>query len=59
MSEVFIGSSDEERMALVKRSRSGDRTVSRKEVAEAFGIDPNYDPYAISLDNVDPSHPAL
>ncbi|MFT7220410.1 MAG: cytochrome P450 [Candidatus Azotimanducaceae bacterium] len=59
MSEVFVGSSDEERMALVKRSRSGDRTVSNKEVAEAFRIDPNYDPYAISIDNMDPSHPAL
>lgn len=59
MSEVFVGSSDEERMALVKRSRSGDRTVSNKAVAEAFRIDPNYDPYAISLDNMDPSHPAL
>ncbi|NKB99243.1 MAG: cytochrome P450 [Pseudomonadales bacterium] len=34
-------------------------TVSNKEVAKAFAIDPNYDPYEISLDEMDPSHPSL
>ena len=59
MSQIFVGSSDEERMALIKRSRSGDMTVSNKEVAEAFRINPDYDPYSVSLDDIDPSHPAL
>ncbi|MEM7003640.1 MAG: cytochrome P450 [Pseudomonadota bacterium] len=34
-------------------------TVSNKEVAHAFEIDPHYDPYAIDLEQMDPSHPAL
>lgn len=59
MTQVFLGSSDEERMALIKRSRSGDMTVSNKEVAKAFAIQPDYDPYEIPLDQMDPSHPAL
>ena len=59
MSEQFIGSSDEERKALVTRMREGDMTVSNKEVAEAFNIDPHYDPYSVSLDELDPSHPTL
>ena len=59
MSEMYLGSSDEERKSLVSRSRSGDMTVSNKEVAAAFAIDPNYDPYSIPLDKMDPSHPGL
>ena len=59
MSEVFLGSSDEERKAIMARQRSGDMTVSNKEVAAAFAIKPDYDPYAVSLDEMDPSHPAL
>ena len=59
MSQQYIRSSDEERKALVARSRSGDMTVSNKEMMEAFAIDPNYDPYSIPLDSVDPSHPSL
>ena len=59
MSEMYLGSSDEERKSLIKRSRSGDMTVSNKEVAQAFAIDPNYDPYSIPLDKMDPSHPGL
>ena len=59
MANKYIGSSDEERRALIKRSRSGDMTVSNREVAEAFAIDPHYDPYEVPLDEVDPSHPAL
>jgi cytochrome P450 len=57
--QQYLGSSDEERAALLSRSRSGDMTVSNKEMMEAFAIDPNYDPYAIPLDDVDPSHPTL
>ena len=59
MSEMYLGSSDEERKSLIKRSRGGDMTVSNKEVAAAFAIDPNYDPYSIPLDKMDPSHPGL
>jgi cytochrome P450 len=59
MSQQYIGSSDEERRALIERSRGGDMTVSNKEVLEAFAIDPNYDPYSIPLDDMDPSHPSL
>ncbi len=59
MGQQYISSSDEERSALLQRSRSGDMTVSNREIAEAFAIDPNYDPYSIPLDDVDPSHPAL
>ena len=59
MSEIYLQSSDEERKSLLQRTRSGDMTVSNKDIAEAFAIDPNYDPYSIPLDQVDPSHPAL
>ena len=59
MSQQYLNSSDEERKTLISRSRGGDMTVSNKEVAEAFAIDPNYDPYSVPLDKVDPSHPTL
>lgn len=59
MSDMYLGSSDEERRSLVTRSRGGDMSVSNKEVAAAFAIDPNYDPYSIPLDKMDPSHPSL
>ncbi len=59
MSSIYTSSSDEERAELLKRSRSGDMTVSNKQVMDAFAIDPHHDPYAIPLDEVDPSHPSL
>ena len=59
MSQIYLQSSDEERKSLIQRTRSGDMTVSNKDVAEAFKIDPNYDPYGVDLDKLDPSHPAL
>ena len=59
MSAQFLTSSDKERKALNARMRSGDMTVSNKEVAKAFAIDPQYDANSISIDDVDPSHPAL
>ena len=55
----YVGSSDEERKALISRTRSGDLTVSNREMFEAFKIDPNYDAYGIPLDKMDPVHPAL
>ena len=59
MSEIYVSSSDEERQTLLAKSRSGDMTVSNKEIADAFEINPHYDPYAVALDELDPSHPAL
>jgi cytochrome P450 len=55
----YIHSSDQERRDLLGRARSGDMTVSNREMLEAFAIDPHYDPYSIPLDKVDPSHPSL
>lgn len=49
----------ETRQEILARMRSGDMTVSNKEVLEAFSIDPHYDPYSIPLEQVDPAHPAL
>jgi cytochrome P450 len=59
VSHPYIRSSDEERRSLIERARGGDMTVSNREVMEAFAIDPDYDPYSIPLDKVDPSHPSL
>jgi len=39
--------------------QGGDLTVSNKEMAEAFAIDPHFDVNEIPLDGMDPSHPAL
>ena len=55
----YINSSDQQRRDLLARARSGDMTVSNREMLEAFAIDPHYDPYSIPLDKVDPSHPSL
>lgn len=57
MAKIYLGSSDEERKAIMQRS--GDMTISNKEVATAFAIDPYYDPYDVPLDKLDPSHPSL
>ena len=59
MSGQFLGSSDEERKTLITKMRTGDMTVSNKKVAEVFAIDPHYDVGSLSLDELDPSHPAL
>jgi cytochrome P450 len=39
--------------------RSGDLSVSNAEVLKAFAIDPDYDPYSVPLDEMDPGHPSL
>lgn len=59
MTQIFLNSSDEHRKSLVTRARSGDMTVSNREMAEAFAIDPHFDPYSVALDRLDPSHPSL
>jgi cytochrome P450 len=55
----YLNSTDDERRALVARVRSGDMTVSNREMRETFAIDPYYDAYSVPLDEVDPSHPSL
>ena len=47
------------RKALTERMLQGDMTVSNKEVAAAYEIDPYFDVKDIPLDSIDPSHPAL
>lgn len=49
----------EERRNLSEKIRTGDLSVSNKEVLEAFAIDPDYDPYSVPLDEMDPGHPSL
>jgi len=48
-----------EQESVKERMRRGDMTVSNREVLEAYAIDPQYDPYSIPLEQVDPAHPAL
>jgi len=55
----YLDSDNTRRRELTARRRSGDLSVSNKEVAEAYAIDPYYDPYDLELDELDPSHPML
>ena len=59
MCPQYISSSDEERQSLTDQRFAGDMTISNKVIMDAFAIDPHYDPYAVDLDDMDPSHPAL
>ena len=59
MSVQYLDPNGETRHALMERMKSGDLTVSNKEVASAFAIDPHFDVNEIPLDSLDPSHPAL
>ncbi len=59
MSVQYLHSSNEKRHELSARMQGGDLTVSNKEMAEAFAIDPHFDVNEIPLDGMDPSHPAL
>ncbi len=55
----YIRSSDEERRELMNRRRSGDLTVSNQQIADAFEIDIDRDPYDLPLERLEPSHPTL
>lgn len=55
----YIGSSAEERTDLMWRRRRRDATLTNKEVADAFAVDPYVDPNDLSLDEIDPSNPAF
>jgi cytochrome P450 len=59
MSDQYLGDNGADRKALLDRMLSGDLTVSNKDVAAAFAIDPEFDPYSIDLGSIDPSHPGL
>ncbi len=48
-----------EQQALRERMKNGDLTVSNAEMLSAFRIDPQMDPYSVSLDDLEPGHPAL
>jgi cytochrome P450 len=57
--DPYLNSTREEREALVKRRAERDDTLSNREMADAWAIDPHHDPYALDLDAMDPSHPTL
>jgi cytochrome P450 len=59
MSVQDIEKNGDTRKALSQRMQDGDMTVSNKEVADAYEIDPFFDVNDIPLDSIDPSHPAL
>jgi cytochrome P450 len=59
MSVQYIEKNGDTRKALSQRMQDGDMTVSNKEVADAYQIDPFFDVNDIPLDSIDPSHPAL
>ena len=59
MSVQYIEQNDERRKALTVRMQAGDMSVSNRDVAEAFEINPLYDVNDIPLEDLDPSHPAL
>ena len=59
MSSFYINSDPTERNRLTERVRGGDLTVSNKELAEAWAIDPHFPAADIPIDDIDPSHPAL
>ena len=61
MSKQYLNSTVDERHALLSKVRAPDNNmqISNKEVAKVFEIDPHYDVNDLTLDELDPSHPAL
>ncbi len=59
MSVQYTEKNGDARKALTERMLQGDMTVSNKEVAAAYEIDPYFDANEIPLNSIDPSHPAL
>jgi len=59
MAVQHLEADNTKREALAARLSTGDMTVSNKDVADAFAIDPHFDVNEIPLDDIDPSHPAL
>lgn len=59
MSVQYIDQDSTRRKELTSRMRSGDLTVSNKDIRDAFAIDPHYNAEDIPLESLDPSHPSL
>ncbi len=59
MSQYLDETNSDQRRELTERRFSGDLSISNKELMKAFAIDPDYDPYDLALDEIDPSHPSL
>ncbi|MFT5208518.1 MAG: cytochrome P450 [Flavobacterium sp.] len=59
MSVQYRETNGDKRHELSKRMQGGDLSISNKEVADAFAIDPFFDVNDIPLDDLDPAHPAL
>ena len=59
MSVQYIDQDSTRRKELTSRMRSGDLTVSNKDIRDAFAIDPHYNVNDIPLESLDPSHPSL
>ncbi|MDA9043763.1 cytochrome P450 [Pseudomonadales bacterium] len=59
MNNQYLNPDDQNRNALSERLRSGDLTVSNKELQTAWAIDAHFPAADIPLDRLDPSHPAL
>jgi cytochrome P450 len=55
----YLGSSHDERVRMMRRRQDRDDTLTNREYADAWEIDPHYDPHSVSLDEMDPSHPTL
>ncbi len=55
----YLGSSTSERERLASRRLQRDSSLTSRELMDAWAIDPHVDPYALSLDELDPSHPQL
>jgi len=50
--DPYLNSTREEREALTRRRRERDDTISNREFADAWAIDPHHDPYALDLDDL-------
>ena len=59
MSVQYLDQDSSKRKELTSRMRSGDLSVSNKDIRDAFAIDPHYNVDDIPLDSIDPSHPSL
>lgn len=52
----YLGGSPEQRLDIMERRRRLDPSLTNREVADAFVIDPYVDANALSLEEIDPSH---
>ena len=55
----YLNSTREERDALLKQRAERSGELNNRIYADAWAIDPDYDPYSVPLEEMDPSHPTL